>query len=1007
MADLAISYAHFDKAEALALRDALAAQGVSVWMDTPRDEDAAGAGIPVGQAHWEVIEREFAAALVIVVLDTPKWRLRDYCQKEYRRCRELGKPLVFVVPGEAASRESEIAGMSRQNRDALAAHARLAARAVDPEVHSPSWYERLSAKRLSADARAVLAEQEASFVVTPLIREIAEDDLATANAVRRRFRRVATGAVAGFTVAAVAASVGWGLSERWSQAAAASRDRAEALELTAQSQAKTDTVQAIRLAEQARSLDDGAFTAEVLAEALLRDQRMRVIEVPADSYRGAVWSADEEIVYLFTADSVTRVDAESGVADTPVSVGGTVRNGTMVADSSLGVAFVDTSGALLRVAPGTQYAERLDTGLSTIALGADGTLLGAGLDGELFPITVSGDTATRARELQLPNRVRSVDVAGDVVAVIDDEGWARRLRLEGGGLVETAAVRVAEGSLASSGSWLRSNITVCGDELVGSFVPGLLGVAFGWNPDAGAPEVVRTTQVSPPVCAGDGAWVADLVRGDIRELQGDYEVKLSSDVIQVRSVRDPRHDRVAFVSSQPGRLLILDPATAISQRKIGPVTAVIPLDRTTLQIGDDGEVADMATGRALGRLPAPPSMWARQGCDAMVASLGGLAHVSCDGSLSIVADADDLAGLRSGADGRHFVVTRHDRIDIHDGDGSLVGQVELSLPGSDSPIEADLSPDGQQLVVATVLGSVFEVAVDGGEPAAPFAKVPAGNYTLVAYLPGQTGVVVTGVDGRVRRYDEDGSLVASRQLDLQAQTLTVEGDTVLLSAPNEGSVILEAETLAVVERIAVGEVLPRADVEDDRLALIIYGDATSGVSEAALLTIPNVSARPAEPADPSPTATPTTAPGDPEAGLETLGFDGLGPFKLGATVDELQRLNAIVEGYCGWDTSEALIEKGVSLEVYDTLVAISLLSGSTITTGDGARVGMSTAEVVALYGDRVVTEVKFGNGGEFDAGVVRQGDLELVFTPWDMSLGLDPVAVITLREYSEDMFGGC
>ena len=204
MADLAISYAHFDKAEALALRDALAAQGVSVWMDTPRDEDAAGAGIPVGQAHWEVIEREFAAALVIVVLDTPKWRLRDYCQKEYRRCRELGKPLVFVVPGEAASRASEIAGMSRQNRDALAAHARLAARAVDPEVHSPSWYERLSAKRLSADARAVLAEQEASFVVTPLIREIAEDDLATANAVRRRFRRVATGAVAGFTVAAVA-----------------------------------------------------------------------------------------------------------------------------------------------------------------------------------------------------------------------------------------------------------------------------------------------------------------------------------------------------------------------------------------------------------------------------------------------------------------------------------------------------------------------------------------------------------------------------------------------------------------------------------------------------------------------------------------------------------------------------------------------------------------------------------------------------------------------------------
>lgn len=68
---------------------------------------------------------------------------------------------------------------------------------------------------------------------------------------------------------------------------------------------------------------------------------------------------------------------------------------------------------------------------------------------------------------------------------------------------------------------------------------------------------------------------------------------------------------------------------------------------------------------------------------------------------------------------------------------------------------------------------------------------------------------------------------------------------------------------------------------------------------------------------------------------------------------------------------------------------------------------MSTAEVVALYGDRVVTEVKVGNGGEFDAGVVRQGDLELVFTPWDVSLGLDPVEVITLREYSEGMFGGC
>ena len=98
MADIAISYSHLDELFAGHVRQAFTRLGVTVWMDEAEQGTggAEGIALPWGQAHWDVITTEFAAADVVVVIDTPNWRASKYCQDEYRFLLEWGMAVEFI-----------------------------------------------------------------------------------------------------------------------------------------------------------------------------------------------------------------------------------------------------------------------------------------------------------------------------------------------------------------------------------------------------------------------------------------------------------------------------------------------------------------------------------------------------------------------------------------------------------------------------------------------------------------------------------------------------------------------------------------------------------------------------------------------------------------------------------------------------------------------------------------------------------------------------------------------
>lgn len=150
-----------------------------------------------------------------------------------------------------------------------------------------------------------------------------------------------------------------------------------------------------------------------------------------------------------------------------------------------------------------------------------------------------------------------------------------------------------------------------------------------------------------------------------------------------------------------------------------------------------------------------------------------------------------------------------------------------------------------------------------------------------------------------------------------------------------------------------------------------------------------------------------------------LGWDSLGPATLGDDADTLVDLGVVAQGTgtCSpWGASDA-VPDGIELDRYDAeddLTEIALTRPATNATVDGARPGMTVAEVREVYGDDFQVVTKRTSAGESVMGSVRQGDKELLFTnaqQWHQYTDTLPddavVDSIILREYSPERFADC
>ncbi len=150
-----------------------------------------------------------------------------------------------------------------------------------------------------------------------------------------------------------------------------------------------------------------------------------------------------------------------------------------------------------------------------------------------------------------------------------------------------------------------------------------------------------------------------------------------------------------------------------------------------------------------------------------------------------------------------------------------------------------------------------------------------------------------------------------------------------------------------------------------------------------------------------------------------LSFTGLGPLQLGTPMKDLETLGYVrdVFNICQfWPSSQSLLNRGIYVQHNLDLAVPQRASEITVAqrgirTTAGAQVGMSLADIRAIYGDAVTLDTKQGIPEKLFTAVVRQGANELVFiSSHELTRPLrdtDVITEIVAREYSTSLGNVC
>ncbi len=819
MAEVAISYAHDDVDLALALRHHLEDSGRSVWIDD--------IGIPVGTRHWDVIQQEFGIARVIVAVDTPTWRTKEYCMREYALCLDLGKWLIFWKEENSDGLIAEIATALRENHDELAAHARVASRAISEQRADKRW-RRLFFGQRARDAERLLAGDLLFVKLTPRIQEITKNDLYESAKMRRLIRN--TGILVLIVLAALfcASLLGKMLATRFAADAEKSSRIARSADLINRSQEDVDSMRAIAAAKKAEDLDPNDESRAAVDAAILRDNRLRTIELPPGDYVGASWASDAPVVIAYTRESSLTINTATGsISELFDVVEGITGNLLVAGPDGKTAIFVDSSGALvfLDLKDGTTVPLG-PTGVRALAVGTDGMLVWGTSNSTLHmaPYPLEARLIMRAA-VATPAIPRAMDLDAETkqLALVDQAGWLRFYDTSGNSLTEQTVARLSDLELTEV-SALRASITLCGARTYGSFTPNVRGTAFRIVDDKLVTQ--RAVTQTPALCTQDDALWMPFARGAPEYAVTGTQVVVPEELTRFVSVRDPQHRRISILSPSPARLLIVQEDTVVTRTEAGAITRVVPLSERVLGTTNGGDLVDVSTGDTLGKLSGVPitNGLAVLGCDAVLIDPGHITHVDCDGNVTrIIPTPEDIRGVRTAADGEHFVVCFASRVAILDKAGRQTA--ELSFDWLSRPvvlIDADLSPDGSTLALSDSLGRVH--LVDVNDPhgwSTADVMAPAGSTHSLAYLP-DGDLLTLGPDGVGRRYNPDLRLVDARQLSPKPAKLLVSGDRVYAKAL--ATRVFDCATLSLVEQITRADLVPnRLTPQQDVVGVLRVG----------------------------------------------------------------------------------------------------------------------------------------------------------------------------------------
>jgi hypothetical protein len=842
VAEIAISYAHADSSAAREVRRHLVDLGYTVWMDESGEDRAEvdAIGIPVGQAHWDVIAAEFRSAHVVVVLDTAHWEASAYCRREFDFCRAEGKWVhrLSSPDDDLAALSGEIAARARY----VGAHARLLQRipleggAAGPAVASgasgaPSTAGFWRANADAADAAIVLGGTPADNGVrlTEALVDYATHALEHAHRVRRRLTRLATGVVAALAALALVAGFAWAFSGLASADAARSAAAAESRRLAAASESAAGTLDARRLADQAVELSSNPASRQAAALAATRQARSTVVEVEPRTYLGGSWAADSDVVVLYSIDTLVPVDLARGSSGPAVPVGRSIMAGSPVVSAAGDrvVVLTRSGGRLLLVdlAKGTTADLGLSgvTALSTsdggdlwYAQGA--TLFRAGFPDEGTVIATPGGTGS----YHAGSGIRAVSVTdAGLIDLVTETGDLVSLRSDDSGALEPV------GTLTITTEWtldpdtvLAATVQRCGDSVYGNYLRSVRGLRFVTDPASGAVRTEQSVRETRPVCGWqDDAWSMTVARGFPESFTGAPAPLLPDGMRGAYPLDDPTRSRVGIVGAD-SRVVVYREHGAVTGVPVTGVWTVVPLPGKTLVVRQSGEVADLATGAVTGSLDGvvSPMTVAVDGCLAVVGTTSGLFTIDCGGTVAALEDersadvGDRLRSVKATASGDGFVVALDDEIWMLDDTGAVVGAIDVPLDDdSDSLRDAELLPGGETVAVVTVLGSLFTVAVETGAVVARSDAPLAASNNLTLTADSEGAVFVLAADGILRRFDSDLRMTGRLALGSAASSLRSSGDRIVAGIWPATTVVVDSGSLTVVDRFSEGMLIAAPD----------------------------------------------------------------------------------------------------------------------------------------------------------------------------------------------------
>lgn len=838
MAEIGISYAHVDAPAAIAVRRALVGHGLSVWMDEADEasDNAESIGLPWGQAHWDVITAEFAAANVIVVIDTPAWRQSRYCQDEYAFVHDWGKWVEFLDADEGPpvpARIAEIVDRLTMRQAMTSAHARLMEAARTTAPRHTSRLERLLHHGEERDARLLLSSSPEvdGIAVTYRLGPYAEAAIERSRQARKRLRRLAVSTLAMLAVLALVGVTALTVTRAGERAATQSAARSQALELAARSSTEVDTNKALAQAHEADRLSPSRESTEAVNIATANNARLRTIVVGPQDYMAATWAAEAEVLVAYAGNRLTVLDAETGDQLRSITVGDSIRLGSVVvsADADLAV-FVTGDGRQMQVADlntGDVRAAHIQ-GVNAVTTG-DGTELWWTADGGLYRGAFATLDTAAPQPYPLANPALTVAVTADqkLVDYIDSRGVLHSNTYDATSITETGTLAIVPqepgpetpspisapisnpAAVADPTSSSPASLKRCGDNLFGGIrgLSALKGTTFTMI--EGTLETDRQYGTPrTPVCNPDNtAWYSSVMPGGPSHTYGAAPW-LPGGSERELPVTDPSNTRVSAITNN-GRLYHV-PTIPIESYGADGVVTMLRIGGTEYLVHADGRIVDAVSGAETGRVPSPiDTASAAAATDfGVLATQGMLWRIDAAGRATELMPLaqTSIHSIRAGSNGATFICASTDSITTIDPATGTHSRVDIDgLDSGEMPVDADISPTGDALSFVTDAGRVGTMTLSGTEvvaaPQFSGETFAMGTRTQLAYIPGTGELIVASNDGTIRLFDSNLRVTEINFFGGAVDTLLTSGRFAALNSDTLGTTVYEGSTLTALDHV--------------------------------------------------------------------------------------------------------------------------------------------------------------------------------------------------------------